>query len=54
MVCFYKIINGEVVFAFIHARTAADNLLKLDHVVTRAHQYDVTHIAGINAGRKLA
>ena len=51
--CTYKIVDGEIILLVKQACTTTDNLLKLHHVLNRAHQYDVAHIAGINACTQL-
>jgi len=53
MMRLYEIVNGEVVLAVAKPRAAAVDLLELDHRIDRAHQDDVAHVAGIDAGGQL-
>ena len=50
MVSLHEIIKREVVLPVIEARAASDDLLELNHRINRAHQHDVTDIAGIHPG----
>ena len=44
--------NREVVLTVIETRSSADDLFEFDHRVDRAHEDDVSHIAGIHTGRE--
>ena len=48
----YEIMNREVVLAVIETRSSADELFEFDHRVDRAHEDDVSHIAGIHTCRE--
>ena len=48
----HKIVDREVILAFVEPGTAADDLLELDHRIDRSQQHDVAHIARIHAGRE--
>ena len=48
-----KIIDGEMIFALKQAGAPADDLLKLDHGVDRAHQDDIADIRGIHPSGEL-
>src|ERR1035437_852324 len=49
----HEVVNGEVVFAIVKARSAADDLFELNHGIDRTHQDYVANVAGIHAGREL-
>ncbi|MFO7705421.1 MAG: hypothetical protein R6V43_09840, partial [Halopseudomonas sp.] len=49
----HEVPDGEEVLAVIGAGAASDDLLELDHRIDGAHQHNVAHIAGINAGGQL-
>lgn len=53
MVCLHEVVDGEVIFAVVEARAAADDLLEFDHRVNRAHQHDVADVTGVYAGGEL-
>jgi hypothetical protein len=46
----HEVIDREVVLAVKAVSSTADGLLELDHRVDDAHQYDVSHFAGVHAG----
>jgi len=54
MMSFDKIKDGKKVLTLIEERTTANNLLEFNHIVARAHQHNITHIAGIHAGGEFA
>jgi hypothetical protein len=48
---FDKIKDSEKVLALINSSAAPNDLLKLDHIIAGAHQYNVAYIARIYTGR---
>ena len=48
----YTAPDREEILALINSSSATNDLLKFNHRADRAHKNDVSHIAGINPGRK--
>ena len=47
--CAYEVVDGEIILLVEQACASTDDLLKFNDVTDGAHQYDVAHIAGIDA-----
>ena len=53
MVRLHEVVDREVVLAIVKPGAAPDDLLELDHRVDRAHQDNVTNVAGVHTGGEL-
>ena len=51
IVGFDKIKNSEKVFTLINPSTTTNDLLKLNHIVARAHQHNIADVTGIHTSR---
>ena len=50
MVCFYEVINREVILTVVKPCATSDDLLELDHRVDWAHQNNVANVPRIYTG----
>src|SRR5579862_3913891 len=48
----HEIKNGEIVLSVVKPRSPPDDLLEFNHRVDRAHENNVTDVAGVHPGRK--